>query len=106
MKTQVFAVDVGYGNTKCAFRIGSDLATMMFLSLAHFVPAKRFRTLANVCCRTARWPQLRSMAQCLKWARVSSDRQLMETPAGPFLKSSASPRTTRRYPMAPSILLV
>ncbi|SAK73671.1 hypothetical protein AWB80_04143 [Caballeronia pedi] len=34
MKTQVFAVDVGYGNTKWSFRMGSDLATMMFPSLA------------------------------------------------------------------------
>lgn len=37
LKAQVFAVDVGYGNTKSAFRIGSDLATFMFPSLAPVV---------------------------------------------------------------------
>ncbi|MGF6637127.1 PRTRC system protein D [Paraburkholderia tuberum] len=34
MKVSVFAVDVGYGNTKSAFRMGSDIATQMFPSVA------------------------------------------------------------------------
>ncbi|MFM0007365.1 PRTRC system protein D [Paraburkholderia dipogonis] len=34
MKASVFAVDVGYGNTKSAFRMGSDIATQMFPSVA------------------------------------------------------------------------